>query len=1211
MAPWNPKYEGRKRHKIGLAQSGQLATIATGLLACTIVAVLLLSSYPALSSPSPATSSGLATQESARSMRLAGASALAEAEASLANGSGPAGGIPMTCESTASAASCSSRTGARPVAAVPIPASSYPPTPKFPDNSTPPARYGASISIFENGSTSLLYNVLLFGGANSSGHVFDDTWVFDQGTLLWSNDTPHLGCPTSCPSARHDASATWDYSSGEIVLFGGCKVASPGWTESVTGCPSSSSDILNDTWTYSDPTAGGYGAWTKDSVTMHPSARYAEGLADNNTSAAGVVLLFGGCGVTCPLGDTWKFVGGAWTNLSLGTHPSNRFGMGMAMAQGNTSYGCRSDCSGYFTIVVFGGCTAVSSGGGCANPNGPINDTWLFYQGGWHTAIAANSCSATIICPTPRYYMGQTSYQSSATPWKLLIYGGAGPEGVVLGNGTNDGDGWWAFASNQNPAAWAQFASPPGFHSGNPTASAELGWWGPYPIGPPVPRYDPMLMGNWDDGGFLFGGSSATGSSLGDTWWAATTPNIRSGLLWPPPVPSAEYAGAMVYDGNITSQSDVLFGGCGPHCGNVTTWNYTANWWTPWSPLWPNVNASNSPPGRMNASMIFFNDSTKLEVVLFGGIATNGTLLNDTWIFGSDAWGLAPIVARTTQPSPRQSAAFAYNTSSQAAVLFGGCGATCPMRDTWELEWLPIPAKFEWFSESPGTKPAARYGASMTYDPRNGAILLFGGCGAASPCSLADTWTYTSGGTWTECTAASCTGANAPSARWGAAMTYDSAYSYVVLFGGCGTGACPMQDTWRYASGTWTNLSLSAANSPPASYDSAVANDTRGGDVLLVGGIGLDGDVLGSVGWEFQGTALGGTWTSASIVNQLPRAPVPSPRVGVRLAYNSTGEYVLLVGGCQDTAIGPCGPLASHSDTWEFVNGTWRRVCTGCGPSARWDASLVFDVTDNYFLLVGGCEATVVKCGSGTVLDDVWKFGAGSWVSLASPPFLGRGDASMTWDGLDNYVLLFGGIGCSSICDDSWRYAGGTWTSVTVPSALTARFGAAIGYDANPSDKYVIMWSGQGAAGAVLGTTWKYTGSAGWVQLSISGPTDVYDASMTYDASDGYLVLFGGLGSSGGVPSAYMWEFHSGAWTAITLYATLGPSWGYGLVYDPAAGPNGFTLLFGGSAYAGVASTSTTPYEGPTSPGQGDTWEYLGDAVPPGEPTWTEVGLYT
>ncbi len=400
---------------------------------------------------------------------------------------------------------------------------------------------------------------------------------------------------------------------------------------------------------------------------------------------------------------------------------------------------------------------------------------------------------------------------------------------------------------------------------------------------------------------------------------------------------------------------------------------------------------------------------------------------------------------------------------------------------------------------------------------------------------------------------------------------------------------------------------LAPATSPPARPDAAVANDTRGGYVLFVGGVGANGKVLGEPGGIFQGN----NWRAETFRNPLPRAPVPAARYSASLAYNLAGQYVLRVGDCQDTKIAGCGPVMNSADTWEYANGGWKWICSNCDPSSRWDAVLVFEMVDSYLLLVGGCSTASVTRTTLTVLANEWKFGGGIWSPLPPPPFNPRGDASMTWDGRpgDNFVLLFGGLGCAGVCGDSWRYVGGTWTAVPVPAGLAGRFGAAIGYDATPVDQYVVMTEGEGAGATVLTDTWKHTFTPGWVQLLIPGPTAPrYDGAMTYDASDGYLLLVGGV-APGGVPLPDAWKFVAGVWTPLALSTTEGPRWGMGLVYDPSAGPDGFTLLFGGSN--GTAFTIPgVAVVGGTSPGQGDSWAYLGNPLPPSTPTWTEVSLY-
>ncbi|MCI4324352.1 MAG: hypothetical protein L3K00_00465 [Thermoplasmata archaeon] len=447
-------------------------------------------------------------------------------------------------------------------------------------------------------------------------------------------------------------------------------------------------------------------------------------------------------------------------------------------------------------------------------------------------------------------------------------------------------------------------------------------------------------------------------------------------------------------------------------------------------------------------------------------------------------------------------------------------------------------------------------------------------------------------------------------------MTFDVYDNFVVMYGGCGV-TCPLGDTWKFYADTWTQLT--PTTSPPARYNAAFSYDLAGDFAFLVGGIGTQGKVLGEMGWAFQVN----DWTVGTLTNQFPRTPVPSPRFGASLAYNTTGGYVLLFGGCQFTSFGGCGPLANQADTWEYSNGMWTELCSNCGPSARWDASLVFVLptsSEGYFLLVGGCPAVSSTCSPAHVLDDVWKFSGTSWVLLTSTPGFGaRADASMAFDPSvgagGGEVVIFGGIGNpppggTGVWDNCYRLSlgTGTWSSVTVASGLSGRFGAASTFDTATHD--ILLFGGEASGGSVDSDTWTFTTGGVWTQVHpTSSPPPLFDESMAYDAFDGYVLLFGGA-STGGLLKLANWTFSgSVTWTQIHPAASPGARWGAEMMFDPDAGPNGFTVLFGGSAERNgwVSGTAT---EAAAGPGLGDTWQYLGEPIPTGTPDWTELSLY-
>ena len=1022
----------------------------------------------------------------------------------------------------------------------------------------------------------------MFGGANSSGAVFGDTWLFSP-SGQWSNVTNLLGCgtPGNCPTPRHDAAATYDRDSEEVVMFGGCSVSSPGWTESSPPCDAN--HVLNDTWLWnqSSPT----GIWQKGPL-RGPPARAAAGMGLLSGVLSDTEVLFGGCGQTCPFGDTWEFrTSSGWTQCNATScapphSPAPRWGasMGRVSSYPNSSLG---------SVLLFGGCG--SSTGTCVS-SGLLNDTWSFSSTGWTQVLSPAKCLTGNWCPSPRYLADATE---SATPLtsSMLIYGGVGSGGAVEGDATEPGGGWWFFptrAANGSVLAWwSHLQSPPSAIGTNSYV-----WTFPYPVAPPLPRYDGGMVDIRvqtiaPDNSMMFGGSSSTGSSLGDTWFLTTSFGNIDGRLSPLAAPSPRLGATMAWDNDSALRYVLLYGGCGQTCPDNQTWKYSNGVWTP-------LQTSGSPPALFNASMVWMNTDSKM--VLFGGAEANGTVSNQTWTFDGRTWTFIAFSGAT--PGGRQSASLVYDPVLQYALLFGGCAYPCgtPFSDNWKLSVSG--GSLVWTKLTLSSSPSARYGAAASWDSTDQRIVLFGGCGTT--CPQHDTWLF--GGTWTQCSCSS----SVP-ARLGADLADDFNDGYAVLVGGQGVSGY-LSDTWKYSRGAWAQVATGPTHPPPAAAASMVY-DQGDSAADLFGGISNIEQVSSAVLWQYSG----GSWTKTSQLYGLPANHTAAPRFGAAIAYDGATDQVVLAGGCASSPGAGCGPLTGLFETWFFTSGSWTRINGGTAPTPRWDSSFAYYPPGNYFVLFGGCAATSNQCL--TTLSDTWKLFGTAWTQLGpSTVPSARGDAGMVYDSHDTVVVMFGGRGCGSDCQDTWSYTGSpspAWSLVSSSTHPSARAGLAMAYDGH--DGYVILFGGLSPTGTVLSDTWEFT-LPSWSQLHITGPPGRFDASIAFDSVHQDVILFGGASS----PTTALndtWNYSGGAWNYLLAPIGFAPSprWGAALVFDPTSGPNGLVVLFGGSTAPVPLSPPGVP--GGFGPSSGETWLFYQTPNPSlgvaGLPFWYSAGYVT
>jgi hypothetical protein len=604
---------------------------------------------------------------------------------------------------------------------------------------SPTPRWGAAMAYDAHDSVVVLYGGCTATGALSCPAIAQDTWIFVGGS--WTQFSA-----SSPPGLLYWASMAYDSNDSYILMVGGCIQTGP-------ICPAIAPAATNPTWSFT--TALGWNVVARG----NPPPRYDAGLA--NDPQGDDVILFGGCGAAgtiCPnpLGDTWSYSAGVWTHKAPATNPPARFGHEMTY----------DSVDGY--VLMMGGCPAASPPAACGAP--PLPDIWYWNPiprpGNW---IAV----ATSFLPTAGYEGGLAP---DPTDGYTVYLEGCTSSGNLCASASTAACTWETFGSSWYPLCGA---AAPGGRFGSSMA------------------FDPLIGSSGKV--VLFGGCAATCPVTSDTWtyltgtWAKMT---LSTTVKPP----ARWDANLVWD--AADGYLLLFGGCttAPAAGGCPTTHLLSDYWIlVWNPstskgAWTNLcpgGGCTAPGARYDASMAFDADSTANEVVLFGGYVAAGPAC-DVWTFTGGVW--TSLGCPAGGPGSIYGAATTYYPGSGLLVT-GGATTTGVTAQTYFYKpgtgWTHVLL----------TNPSARMDAMMAYDAVGLTVDLFGGCSTNYiPCPttnlLGDTYSYG----WT-----AVTPTTSPPPRASAGVAWDSADSYMLVYSGAnniGTFA----DTWSYYSGagTWT-----------------------------------------------------------------------------------------------------------------------------------------------------------------------------------------------------------------------------------------------------------------------------------------------------------------------------------------------------------------------------------------------------------------------
>lgn len=368
-------------------------------------------------------------------------------------------------------------------------------------------------------------------------------------------------------------------------------------------------------------------------------------------------------------------------------------------------------------------------------------------------------------------------------------------------------------------------------------------------------------------------------------------------------------------------------------------------------------------------------------------------------------------------PGPRLGAAFAYDSTDDIGLLFGGAPVgdspsgflNFPTRDTWELHagcWTQICTTC---TPSAFTVPSARFDSAMAYDAADKEFVLFGGCNwltfnsgttnmypdtceDGTAYMMNDTWTFSTTGTMSTNTwvlncggfdsKAACapTGVGGQNGRYGEVMAYDPTSSQC---NGATTGCVYMYG----GSGFYPTCSPGGNGCTktvgPCAYSATYP-------------------CLDSL-WIFAGNAWQTTAASTAVTG--------AGRAFAQMAYD--GTEMVLFGGIANAG---SDAEVTESDTYYTTTATsWTRVATG--PPATEDGGIFYDTNRSssaYDDLVefGGMSTTNAYSGYTPITGSYWLWSASThaWtqVTTTAPP--GIIGPSEIYDSQNGYGIVMGGV---------------------------------------------------------------------------------------------------------------------------------------------------------------------------------------------------------
>jgi Kelch motif len=300
---------------------------------------------------------------------------------------------------------------------------------------------------------------------------------------------------------------------------------------------------------------------------------------------------------------------------------------------------------------------------------------------------------------------------------------------------------------------------------------------------------------------------------------------------------------------------------------------------------------------------------------------------------------------------------------------------------------------------------------------------------------------------------------DAPAARGGHAMTYDSEHRLVLMFGG-GSRQQSFNDLWAWNGERWQRL---ADTGPSARNSAAFAYDSKRRQAVVVGGRSAGGLVDDT--WEWDGTI----WRE-------PKVSGPGVRLHHFAAFDARRGRLVLYGGLKPIE----KTVERLTDTWEWDGMSWTRRDTE--GFAAFPSSIAYD-EERGQVVVMAVDATAPPDGERP--SAMWAWDGIRWTRVGAAfgePTLSPSQPLSA--GPDGLVMLDGAMHKGNVAM-TWLWRGGRWLRSDAAPPTPQRVSHAMAYDT--VRKRVVMFGGHagfmpGRNGEMFGDTWEWTG-ASWERV--------------------------------------------------------------------------------------------------------------------------------